>query len=462
MGLSETSKFWWCIRSLDPGTEAIRLAYSTAITGPWIVDAGDPCVCIGGDGGILKKFGNKWYIYYAGSGNGAVIYRADSNDVNGPYVNTTTILTPDSVGTWARGRVAEPDVVYRPRTNDYLMAFMGGDYSDPCADANANWIEYGGFATSPEPNSVWTMWPGNPVIKGGHTYDAGEVKGADPILFQLDPCSGIWYLGVTITASAKTTYKIAYFYSTDINDLNTWTPLHGNPIISTSTGGYAANGAYRGGAPVDVGGVWYVPVQGTTNAQWRVCGGIGTLTSTTPVAGKIGKATVFNTSGAFSITGTMAGFTNTAPNNSNGATISMWSNPSTIANLFFSRGGSPMMYFGTSDTNSFDLCGQAFTGTASSNKHSSPVSDFRNVWHQYAMRYDGTNVIFYLDGVNVGSDASSGTWSTSSSDAIGNTLVIGLFDELRVSNKDRGENWIKTSYNNQNNPLTFWSGGAAP
>ncbi len=35
--------------------------------------------------------------------------------------------------------------------------------------------------------------------------------------------------------------------------------------------------------------------------------------------------------------------------------------------------------------------------------------------------------------------------------------VIGKIDELRVSSKDRGANWLLTSFNNQNSPSTFYS-----
>jgi len=37
---------------------------------------------------------------------------------------------------------------------------------------------------------------------------------------------------------------------------------------------------------------------------------------------------------------------------------------------------------------------------------------------------------------------------------------IGSIDEVQISNIGRSSEWIKTSYNNQNNPSTFYSLGA--
>jgi hypothetical protein len=86
-------------------------------------------------------------------------------------------------------------------------------------------------------------------------------------------------------------------------------------------------------------------------------------------------------------------------------------------------------------------------------------------WHYLVSTYDGSNATIYVDGV-------AGTPVT----ATGNTIAtgLGLFisgsggiygtngyaDEFRVSDLGRSADWIKTEYNNQNSPSTFWSVGS--
>ena len=83
------------------------------------------------------------------------------------------------------------------------------------------------------------------------------------------------------------------------------------------------------------------------------------------------------------------------------------------------------------------------------------------VWKYLAATYDRTNLIFYVDGVEVDRD----TWSTAITTDF-NKLNIGLyntdygfqgiFDEARISNATRSAAWIETTkYSNFDNLLTF-------
>lgn len=92
-------------------------------------------------------------------------------------------------------------------------------------------------------------------------------------------------------------------------------------------------------------------------------------------------------------------------------------------------------------------------------------------WYYYAARVKvgvGDDWWVYENGIEVGSGVISGTFNMGSGSqpvVIGAQPVVlddnwdGLIDEVRVSNIARSENWIKTCYNNQGSPSTFYSMG---
>jgi biopolymer transport protein ExbB len=89
-------------------------------------------------------------------------------------------------------------------------------------------------------------------------------------------------------------------------------------------------------------------------------------------------------------------------------------------------------------------------------------------WYHVVFVRDKTagNIIFYINGSSDGTaTATTGTITYVGDTArIGaqpqNTLWDGLIDELEVSNSIRSADWIKTEYNNQFSPDTFYSVGA--
>ncbi len=80
-------------------------------------------------------------------------------------------------------------------------------------------------------------------------------------------------------------------------------------------------------------------------------------------------------------------------------------------------------------------------------------------------------VRIYIDGSEIGAyntqNAATGTLTDKSAEALllgmysGSTLPFdGILDEFRLANVQRSANWIATTFNNQDDPGTFWSTGA--
>jgi hypothetical protein len=87
-----------------------------------------------------------------------------------------------------------------------------------------------------------------------------------------------------------------------------------------------------------------------------------------------------------------------------------------------------------------------------------------NTWTYATVTYDGSNIRVYFNG----SEDATPTALSGSIDTNNVPLSIGRsnynsdyfngrIDEVRVSNVARSADWIKTSYNNQNSPSTFYS-----
>ena len=87
-----------------------------------------------------------------------------------------------------------------------------------------------------------------------------------------------------------------------------------------------------------------------------------------------------------------------------------------------------------------------------------------NGWHYHTFTsYSATDHRYNIDGgANIGTSSANEPSGTYSQFYIGsysptNGRMDGLLDELRVSNVARSPEWIETEYNNQNNPVSFWS-----
>ncbi|MFX1596029.1 MAG: DUF2341 domain-containing protein, partial [Promethearchaeota archaeon] len=84
-----------------------------------------------------------------------------------------------------------------------------------------------------------------------------------------------------------------------------------------------------------------------------------------------------------------------------------------------------------------------------------------NTWYHAVLVYDGSNLIVYINGINIDTAGSSGSISSTTNNVyIGRREGItfdGLIDEVRVSDTNRSADWIATQYNNQYNPDYFYS-----
>lgn len=96
-----------------------------------------------------------------------------------------------------------------------------------------------------------------------------------------------------------------------------------------------------------------------------------------------------------------------------------------------------------------------------------PITLGTSDWYFLTIKYDGTNMVGYLNGSQVVSSASSGTWNgtgfttryyqgANAAGSPGNYSSI-YQDEVRIIASDLSTDWITTEYNNQNSPSTFWT-----
>jgi len=96
----------------------------------------------------------------------------------------------------------------------------------------------------------------------------------------------------------------------------------------------------------------------------------------------------------------------------------------------------------------------------------------KNIWTHISVIYNYNNhdLNIFINGLEDNSTTANHLYYHTSYDmAIGNDKwgpahesyrpLNGIIDELRISDKDRDSDWIKTQYNNQNDPLSFMSFG---
>jgi hypothetical protein len=96
-----------------------------------------------------------------------------------------------------------------------------------------------------------------------------------------------------------------------------------------------------------------------------------------------------------------------------------------------------------------------------------PTAISTGQWYYLVVTYDGSNAKIYLDGQEKDSDPLSGDLKTETDDLYigqyqggGIYRWDGIIDEIRISDTARSAEWIKTCYNNQNSPSSFYSVGS--
>ena len=144
-------------------------------------------------------------------------------------------------------------------------------------------------------------------------------------------------------------------------------------------------------------------------------------------------------------------------------TLCAWVKPSTITNykgivdfstsvgfrrgIGFDTAGSPCVVYGS----------QKYKTSTSGD-----IDD--NAWHYVVGIYNGTEAQLYVDGtsVSLGSELGVGNPTENGVLRIADFTIYGYYlngtiDEIRISNTTRSAGWIKTSYNNQYSPSTFYT-----
>ena len=207
-------------------------------------------------------------------------------------------------------------------------------------------------------------------------------------------------------------------------------------------------------------GVWHLPNGTTLSASDSTSNSRnGTLVNTpTAVAGQIDGAANGATAShqyiSFSDTG--------LPSGSGARTMSGWVKETSFA------GTSVLFFYGTSGS-AHQMSDIRFTAA---NVYLEGWSDDMNyagtinagTWYYVAGTFDGTNGRIYVNGSLV-SGPTALAWNTvlNGTGYIGhNTFdgqgdMNGARDEMRISNIARNADWIKTEFNNQSSPGTFYS-----
>jgi len=176
--------------------------------------------------------------------------------------------------------------------------------------------------------------------------------------------------------------------------------------------------------------------------------------------GKIGPADSFNSNGYLRIP---EGFLPTSA-----ITVELWLKPYSYSTSIWTK------YINTGPTQTRGICGGQTSlsqdrwsltltwdsGTKSLSTGGQP-SGYN--WIHLAVTWSGTSAAAYYNGVKIKEGTISGT-----PDWIGKALYLasnynggekfnGAIDEVRISNVARSAAWIQTSYNNQQNPTTFYN-----
>jgi hypothetical protein len=187
-------------------------------------------------------------------------------------------------------------------------------------------------------------------------------------------------------------------------------------------------------------------------------------------SGKIGTATDFDGSNDF-----IGSSTETAMDGDTTQTVQMWINPDVIN----TRMGIVGKTIGVSNATSAWLVENQATNNGSirylnyygtsANFLDTPANALVNgAWNAFHFTRNGASAIIYKNATSV---ASSGSWSTASTNNLTGDFGLGRFgagnflyfngkiDEFRYRKAQLSANWITTEYNNQSSPATFYTVG---
>jgi hypothetical protein len=266
-----------------------------------------------------------------------------------------------------------------------------------------------------------------------------------------------WVKVATASASTDTVFYICY----------------GNSSITTDQS--AASSVWNS----DFKGVWHLPNGSTLTANDSTSNARnGTLVNTpTAVAGRIGGAARFVAASTQYIN-----LVDDMNNTDSSGTISAWVYPTTntqqmIFCLYNSTSDNNMFAVGLlNGSNSPSIYAQAYNFGSYNDAVRSPENVVPlNAWTHVAFTGNGSTYKLYVNGVSqtvtVLSFANNGRWFYSINKTVGkyrigycNTTNPAAanytIDDIKLSNTVRGDDWIKTEYNNQSATSTFYAFGS--
>lgn len=188
----------------------------------------------------------------------------------------------------------------------------------------------------------------------------------------------------------------------------------------------------------------------------------GTNHSTTATTGQIGGALNFNGTNQYVDYGNNFGITGDI-------TIELWSNATSIVSILSkvqtaSGKANPIKFGYTAGTNKMGL----FLGDGTNETVSSSTTlQSSSTWTYLAVTMSSTTYQFYFNGNTDGSGTNGATrtdnaavnFTLGTNSGVGSEWYAGKMDELRISTTARSADWIKTTYNNQSSPSTFYTLG---
>jgi hypothetical protein len=221
-------------------------------------------------------------------------------------------------------------------------------------------------------------------------------------------------------------------------------------------------------------GIWHFPNGATLSASDSTANGYnGTITGVTATAGQINGAANFDAAGDLINCGTMG---DTVLTENGAVTFSAWIKPNSIGiggvsgRIIQRASGTlgPFLNLTATSTTSFNVDGATDLQRTASNG-----SITLSQWQHIALTWDGsttaTNAHIYINGSEVSYQTTTNMVTPVNNSTenliIGNNGVAsrafdGIIDEARISNNVRSLAWIKTEYNNQSSPSTFYSLGS--
>jgi len=394
---------------------------------------------------------NNWIKKYTREGNDLILVATDPN-----IAAESGMTSPPDANYWTHfgdgcvynGYLYVPVVYWRSSDMDAKSQQVS------VWDMNLNWVSNNPLGGSPTHNGsglhfdgtnfyiVSFAWTPKTTI---YVYDANYAHGTD-----ITMSSGIASMeGITGSGS--------YFYICNSGV---------GSISQVKLDGTVLGPVYTNSDAVETAIEWLEPTSARPLGEIAFMGWRSDISGTKvywlrhlpPPAGKIGDAVSFTCSKYF-----------TEPHadvkgldSATAFTFEIWGKLTFGGGSFFDRASATVPFTftlsasGPPPSETYQLQGRVGSTTYhSSNTFANPT----NAWHHYAMRWDGSQLHYYLDGNDIG-PATDEVYAGAFNGDLNLGILSppgGLLDEARISTVDRGTAWIQTCYNNQNDPNTFYT-----